>query len=130
MKTIDKKQVSYKIKKSEDKDKCYYIYILSCENNILYTGVTTDYKRRFLEHIKLNGTKKGAKFTKAHKPKKIVALWSTLGRSFAQKLESRIKQLTKDNKLLLIKNNKYFKTFFNDLLDTRQYKRLRINKTE
>ena len=127
MKTIDKNQVNDKIK-IEDKDKCYYVYILSCENNILYTGVTTDYKRRFLEHSKANGTKKGAKFTKVHKPKKIVALWSTSGRSLAQKLEARIKQLTKDNKLLLINNNKNFKTFFDDLLDIRQYKRLRINK--
>lgn len=111
-------------------DKCYYIYILSCENNILYTGVTTDYKRRFLEHSNANGTKKGAKFTKSHKPKKIVALWSTSGRSFAQKLEARIKQLTKDNKLLLINNNKNFKLFFNDVLEVDVYERIKIAKTK
>ena len=56
-----------------DNDKKYYIYILECENGILYTGITTDYMRRFDEHSKVNNSKKGAKFTKSHKPKKIVA---------------------------------------------------------
>lgn len=108
------------------KNAIYYIYILSCENNILYTGVTTDYKRRFSEHSGANGSKKGAKFTKSHKPKKIVALWSAKNRSLAQKLEARIKQLVKSDKLLLIESNKNFKAFFDDLLEVGNYKRLRI----
>ena len=104
----------------------YYIYIISCENDILYTGIATDYKRRFDEHSRLNGTKKGAKFTKSHKPEEIVSVWKTKTRSDASKLEVRIKQLTKKDKELLITDNKYFKTFFKKLIDCRKYRRINI----
>lgn len=107
------------------KNSIYYIYIILCENNILYTGVTTDYKRRFMEHSGESGDKKGAKFTKSHKPIKIVALWRTDNRSNAQKLESRIKELSHSDKELLITDKKVFKIFFKDLLDIHLYKRLR-----
>ena len=78
------------IKKNEKN--IYYIYILECENGILYTGITTDYKRRLKEHKGEDGLLKGAKFTKSHKPEKIVALWKTDNRSDASKLETRIKE--------------------------------------
>ena len=105
----------------------YYIYILECTNNILYTGVTTDYKRRFYEHSGLDGSKKGAKFTKGHKPLGYVALWKTGTRSDAQKLEARIKQLDKSEKELLIANNRYFKTYFEELLDIENYSKVRLS---
>lgn len=99
----------------------YYIYIIICESSTLYTGVTTDYKRRFIEH---SSKKIGAKYTKANKPEKIVALWSTIGRSAAQKLEVRIKKLKRSDKLFLIENNKMFNKFFD--LDYKAYRRIRI----
>lgn len=102
----------------------YYTYILECDNGILYTGIATDYKRRFGEHAKLNGSKKGAKFTKSHKPEKIVAVWKTKTRSDASKLEARIKQLEKSDKLLLIDDNKHFKAFFTSLIDCRKFRRV------
>ena len=73
----------------------YYIYIIRCEDNKLYTGITTDYKRRFLEH---KSGIKGAKFTKAFKPKKIEVLYKTDSRSNALKLENKIKKLPKIKK--------------------------------
>lgn len=106
------------------KSKTYYIYIILCENNILYTGVTTDYHRRFLEHRRESGNDKGAKFTKNHKPISIVALWKVCGRSDAQKLESRIKKLTHEQKELLINDKKYFKNVFADELNISLYKRI------
>lgn len=106
--------------------KVYYIYILKCDNNVLYTGIATDYKRRFNEHAKLNGSKKGAKFTKSHRPEKIVAVWKTKTRSDASKLEVRIKQLDKSNKLLLINDNKYFKECFFGIIDCRKFRRVDI----
>ncbi len=109
-----------------DNDKKYYIYILECENGILYTGITTDYMRRFDEHSKVNNSKKGAKFTKSHKPKKIVALWKTNSRSDASKLEARIKQLNKNEKQELISNNKIFKLFFSEFIDCYEFRRLKI----
>ena len=102
----------------------YYIYILQCDNNILYTGIATDYKRRFEEHAKVNNSKKGAKFTKSHKPEAIVAVWKTKTRSDASKLEIRIKQLEKKDKLLLIDDNVYFKHFFKGLVDCRKFIRV------
>ena len=124
---------NYKIKKSSKsstlryvdlKLQVYYVYILKCEGDILYTGIATDYKRRFEEHSNVNGSKKGAKFTKSHKPEKIVAVWKTKNRSEASKLESRIKQLDKSDKLLLIGDNKYFKGYFVGLVDCRKYRRV------
>lgn len=101
----------------------YYVYIIECSGNRLYTGITTDYKRRFLEH-KLKTTK-SAKFTKSFNAKKIVLLYKTENRSYASKLEYRIKQLDKTKKNILIKNNKYFKIFFKDILDITKYKKIR-----
>lgn len=116
------------IKKNEKN--IYYIYILECENGILYTGITTDYKRRLDEHKNVNSSNKGAKFTKSHKPEKIVALWKTSTRSDASKLEARIKQLTKIEKIELIGNNKMFKLFFSEVIDCSVFRRLKISNTD
>lgn len=97
-----------------------------CENNILYTGITTDYKRRLDEHKKVNNSKKGAKFTKSHRPEKIVALWTTKTRSDASKLEVRIKQLGKVDKLRLISDNSCFKEYFNGFIDCRKFRKVYI----
>ncbi|MBQ3573901.1 MAG: GIY-YIG nuclease family protein, partial [Clostridia bacterium] len=37
----------------------YYVYMMRCSDNSLYTGITTDLERRFEEHK----SKKGAKYT-------------------------------------------------------------------
>lgn len=78
----------------------YYVYILRCEDNTLYTGITTDVARRFAEHRE--DKVKGAKYTKAHKPKKIAAAWEAGTKSDASKLEYRIKKLEKAEKEKLI----------------------------
>lgn len=109
----------------ENKNTKYYIYILNCNGDMLYTGITTDYKRRFEEHTGINGTKKGAKFTRAYKPSEIVALWETEDRSSALRLEAQIKKLKKEDKLSLIANNSWFKKFFFDKLDISKYKKKR-----
>lgn len=101
----------------------YYIYIIECEDDKLYTGITTDYKRRFAEH---SGSKKGAKFTKIFAPKKMLLLYKTTGRSNASKLEVRIKSLNKHDKELLISDRKYFKIFFKEVLDIQMYRRCKI----
>ncbi|MFZ2205371.1 MAG: GIY-YIG nuclease family protein [Minisyncoccia bacterium] len=77
----------------------YYLYILECADKTLYTGITTDLDRRVLEH---NNTKLGAKYTSARRPVKVVFSKKFRNRSTASKEESRIKQLTRDEKLDLI----------------------------
>lgn len=80
---------------------CYYVYMLRCADDSLYTGITTDVARRYKEHSE--GGAKGAKYTKNHAPKEIAAVWRTENRSVASKLEWRLKHLTKAQKEILCK---------------------------
>jgi putative endonuclease len=78
----------------------YYIYILSCSDKTLYTGITTDLKRRVTEH---NNTKLGAKYTSSRRPVKMVYSKKFKNRSLASKEETKIKKLSRIEKLELIK---------------------------
>ena len=78
----------------------YYVYMMRCSDNSLYTGITTDLKRRFEEHTKKTGT--GAKYTRAKDVTGIACAWVTeKGRSEASKLEAKLKKLTKEKKEIL-----------------------------
>lgn len=77
----------------------YFTYIVQCSDNTLYTGITTDLKRRLKEH---NTSNLGAKYTKTRRPVKLAWSKETTDRSKAQKEEARIKKLSKDAKLKLI----------------------------
>ena len=77
----------------------YYLYILQCADGSLYTGITTDLARRFGEHAQ---GAKGAKYTSAHAPKKIVYQREFPNRSSASIEEARIKKLRREEKLKLI----------------------------
>lgn len=77
----------------------YFIYIVRCSDNTLYTGITTDINRRVDEH---NGDSKGAKYTKMRQPVKLVYSVKFVDRSSASKEEFRIKNLTRKEKELLI----------------------------
>lgn len=90
----------------------YFIYILRCEGGSLYTGITTDLSRRLEEHSGIQG--KGAKFTRSHRVEALEALWSAADRSLASKLEWRIKQLSRQQKLALIGDNGHFSEFFGE----------------
>ena len=79
----------------------YYLYILKCADKTLYTGITTDLKRRITEH---NSSKLGAKYTSSRRPVKMVYLKKFKNRSFASKEEASIKKLKKNKKLELIRN--------------------------
>ena len=79
----------------------YYVYIVRCSDNSLYTGITTDINRRIHEH---NETKKGAKYTKSRRPVSLVYLALIGDRSSAQKEEYRIKKLSKIKKQELVDN--------------------------
>jgi putative endonuclease len=80
----------------------YYLYILKCVDKTLYTGITTDLKRRVVEH---NSTKLGAKYTASRRPVKLVYSKKFKNRSTASVEESKIKNLTRNEKLKLIKNH-------------------------
>ena len=92
----------------------YYVYMIKCEGDTLYTGITNDIDRRMEEHF--GRTEKCAKFTRSHRALSLEALWSCENRSIASKLEYRIKQLTKAQKLRLIADNDIFPELFGDEL--------------
>ena len=73
----------------------YCLYMVRCNDNSLYTGITTDLERRILEH---NGSKKGAKYTKARRPVSLVYEEKFENRGEASKREYAVKKLTKSEK--------------------------------
>ena len=81
----------------------WHTYILKCADNTLYAGITTDLKRRLTEH---NGGSLGAKYTKARRPVRLAYSREFKNRSEASQEECRIKQLSREQKLLLIKSAK------------------------
>ncbi len=101
-----------------DRRKMYYTYMLRCEDNSIYTGITTDIERRVGEHI--SGTKKAAKYTSTHAVSKVEIAWKSENRSLASKLEYWIKTLTKQQKEELIQK-KCLDDFLSDKLDTTLY---------
>ena len=78
----------------------YYIYILRCADNSLYTGITTDLNRRLSEHKEK--TVKGAKYTHSRTVLGVAAAWQTDGRSEASRLEAFLKKLPKNKKESLV----------------------------
>ncbi|MCK8826709.1 GIY-YIG nuclease family protein [Natroniella acetigena] len=77
----------------------HYVYIVQCSDDTLYTGYTTDVNRRIKEH----NQGKGAKYTRGRGPVKLCYTEDYTTRSQAQKREYIIKQLTRQQKLKLIK---------------------------
>ena len=81
-------------------DKKYFTYILLTEQNTLYCGYTDDVEKRFQAHLE----GKGAKYTRSHKPIKIVYQKEFETKSDAMKEERRTNALSRFEKLKLINN--------------------------
>jgi len=79
----------------------YYLYIVRCSDETLYTGITTDLSRRIDEH---NSETKGAKYTRSRRPVSLVYQEEYEDRSSASKREYEVKKLSRKKKLLLIKS--------------------------
>lgn len=76
----------------------WHVYMLECADNSLYTGISTDLTRRVEEH---NSSNKGARYTRARRPVKLIYSETAENRSAASKRESAIKKLTRNDKILL-----------------------------
>ena len=76
----------------------WYVYILKCRNNYLYTGITNDLKRRLDEHRQ----GKGGRFTRSFGARKLVYHEGCATRSDALTREAQIKSLTRQKKLALV----------------------------
>ncbi len=77
----------------------YFVYILKCNDGTLYTGITTDVKRRLSEH---NNSIKAAKYTKARRPLILMYKEELTNRSLASTREYEIKHLSRAKKMELI----------------------------
>lgn len=82
----------------------YFVYILECSDGSLYTGITKDVAKRLDEH---NTSDKGAKYTKARRPVKLLYEEYSENRSSASKREYSIKKLSRLKKLQLIRSSKH-----------------------
>lgn len=79
----------------------FYVYILKCKDNTLYTGYTVDLNRRIETHNK--GL--GAKYTRGRLPVELVYKENCSSKGQAMKRERDIKRLSRREKMELIENN-------------------------
>jgi len=77
----------------------FFVYIVECVDKTLYTGVAKDVTKRIEDH---NTHEKGAKYTRARRPVKLMYARDLENRSEAQREECRIKKLTRTEKLKII----------------------------
>ncbi len=73
----------------------WWIYLLQCRDDSFYCGITSNLDRRVKEH----NSGRGAKYTKARRPVKLVNSKKCLSRSNAMKLELRIKKMNRIRKI-------------------------------
>jgi putative endonuclease len=78
--------------------KTWYLYMIRCKDNSLYTGITLDIQRRFEEHQDIAGSGKGAKFLRGKGPLTLVYSTSVATHSAALKLEYKTKKMSKAKK--------------------------------
>ena len=78
----------------------WYLYILRCKDNTLYTGITTDVEKRLEAHR----SGKGAKYTRGRAPLELVYRENCGSHSDALKREAEVKKLSRQAKELLVKS--------------------------
>lgn len=73
----------------------WFIYLLQCNDDSLYCGITTNPKRRLAEHNKGSASK----YTRSRLPCQFHAVVGPVSHSNALKLELKVKRSEKSNKL-------------------------------
>jgi len=76
----------------------WFLYILECRDETLYTGVTNDIPKRLAKH----NAGKGAKYTRSRRPCRLVYSERHKNESAARRREHEIKRWRRDKKLTLI----------------------------
>jgi putative endonuclease len=80
----------------------WFVYMIRCDDDSLYTGVTTDVQRRFNEHA---SGPRGARFFNGRKPLKVVYTESGHTRSSACQREAEIKKMNRKQKVLMLQTS-------------------------
>jgi putative endonuclease len=83
----------------------WYLYVIECEDGSLYTGIALDPEARFALHA----CGKGARYTRSHPPRRLLATLAFPDRSSASKAEYRVKRWPAGQKRLfaLAPNNEF-----------------------
>ncbi|MBY4697333.1 GIY-YIG nuclease family protein [Burkholderia latens] len=68
----------------------WFLYLIECADDSVYTGITTDVSARFDEHA----SGKGARYTRSRKPRAVLASFPLPDRSIASRAEYWVKRLT------------------------------------
>ncbi len=71
------------------------LYLLECNNGAYYAGITNDLQARFAVHL----AGKGARYTRANPPVKVIASKPYSDRSGASIAEAQLKKLPRHEKL-------------------------------
>lgn len=78
----------------------WYVYMVTCRDQSLYTGISLDPAQRVEEH---NHSPRGARYTRARRPVTLVYSEAVESRSAALQREIAIKRLSRQDKLALIR---------------------------
>jgi predicted GIY-YIG superfamily endonuclease len=73
----------------------WYLYLLECRNGSYYAGISNDVDARFQAHL----AGKGAKYTRANPPVKVLAMRAYPDRAAASKAEWQLKRQPRERKL-------------------------------
>ena len=68
----------------------WFLYLIECEDGSIYTGITVDVEARYAAHA----SGKGARYTRSHPPKRLLAFVEHPDRSSASRAEYQLKQLS------------------------------------
>ncbi len=86
------------MKNSLNKDNEYFVYLLKCNDETYYCGITNHLQKRIDKH----NAGKGAKYTRARIPVELLYFESLPCRSTATRREMQIKKLSRKRKYELI----------------------------
>ncbi len=78
----------------------WFLYLIRCADNSLYTGITIDLDRRLAEHQSQG--KKCAKYLRGKGPLELVFITEVGTKSDASRLELRLKKCSKETKEKLV----------------------------
>lgn len=79
----------------------WYLYVVRCQDESLYTGIATDVQRRIQQH----NAGKGANYTASRRPVELLRAWKFSDQSSALKAEVSFKRLSRPRKLAHLKNS-------------------------
>lgn len=94
----------------------WHVYLIECRDGSLYTGVAIDVDRRYAQHV----AGKGARYTRAHPPLRLLARFACDDRAAACRAEYAVKQLSAVQKRALCEDASLFGLFAPPAITTGQ----------